>query len=171
MTVFEPTPDEWSRLDYRLLRDQPVTLYYSRSQLEDDLGWFNKQGYKAFRFVASGWSTLDDFHHEVATALQFPDYYGRNLDAFNDCLSDMDIGATGGTLLVFVGFEKFAALFPREAWAILDIIAHQSRRALLHGRRLVALVQTNDPHATFDPVGAMAVGWNPREWSMKDRGL
>jgi ribonuclease inhibitor len=33
-------------------------------------------------------SSLEDFHDEVTQALRFPSYYGRNKDAFWDCLSD-----------------------------------------------------------------------------------
>ena len=33
--------------------------------------------------------TKEDFHREVAQKLNFPDYYGRNLDAMRDCLTDI----------------------------------------------------------------------------------
>ncbi|MFD9005044.1 barstar family protein [Streptomyces sp. NPDC059582] len=29
-------------------------------------------------------------HRDVATAIDFPDYYGHNLDALNDCLRDVE---------------------------------------------------------------------------------
>lgn len=32
--------------------------------------------------------TADDFHEALAQALDFPDYYGKNLDALFDCLTD-----------------------------------------------------------------------------------
>ena len=35
--------------------------------------------------------------------------------------------------------------------------------ALLWGARLVALVQSDDPHLKLPVVGACSVGWNPRE--------
>lgn len=31
----------------------------------------------------------DDFHTFIAEALNFPEYYGRNLDALHDCLTDI----------------------------------------------------------------------------------
>ncbi len=33
---------------------------------------------------ASGWTTEQDLHRDIAAALDFPDYYGRNLDALNE---------------------------------------------------------------------------------------
>ncbi len=32
--------------------------------------------------------TADGFHDALAQALSFPDYYGKNLDALYDCLTD-----------------------------------------------------------------------------------
>ncbi len=29
-----------------------------------------------------------DFHNQIAKEMQFPNYYGKNLDAFWDCLTD-----------------------------------------------------------------------------------
>jgi RNAse (barnase) inhibitor barstar len=139
--------------------------------LDEDVRWFEEHGYESYRFEASAWLTLDKFHLEVKVALGFPDYYGCNLDAFDDCLGDLGIPVSGGTILVFVAFDKFASAFPAQAWAILDIIAHHSRLALVHGRRLLALVQSDDPSIELRPVGATVVGWNPREWLNRDRGL
>jgi len=33
---------------------------------------------------ASGWHAGADMHRDIAAALDFPDYYGNNLDALND---------------------------------------------------------------------------------------
>lgn len=36
-------------------------------------------------------NTVDDFHHQIAKVMDFPDYYGKNLDALWDCLTgDVD---------------------------------------------------------------------------------
>ena len=52
MASFERRSEEWNRLDYRLLRDHPVTLYYRRAVLEDDLRWLEGEGYEAYRLDA-----------------------------------------------------------------------------------------------------------------------
>jgi hypothetical protein len=42
---------------------------------------------------------------------------------------------------------------------------------MLYGRRLLILVQSDDPKIQFGLVGGEAPMWNRREWSLKDRGL
>ncbi len=34
--------------------------------------------------------TPEDVREELAEALQFPDYYGKNWDAFDECMCDLD---------------------------------------------------------------------------------
>jgi hypothetical protein len=55
--------------------------------------------------------------------------------------------------------------------ALLDIFATQSRAHLLFGRRLFAMVQSDDPRLSIGPVGAAPVTWNRREWLGQVRGV
>ncbi|MEU9102629.1 barstar family protein [Streptomyces sp. NPDC048361] len=63
------------------------------------------------------------FMDRVATALRFPDWFGRNWDALADCLGDPDWGpAVPGRLLVVTRWQEYAAGRPDE-WAIaLDVL-------------------------------------------------
>ena len=38
---------------------------------------------------AAAWDTPEKAHEALAGALAFPDYYGHNLDALHDCLTDL----------------------------------------------------------------------------------
>lgn len=102
--------------------------------------------------------------------------FGQNLDAVNDCLSDVASGDYGrhpdaaGLVVVLVAFDSFAALDRKTAQSLLDIFASQARRALLIGHRLICLVQSNDPGLRFDPVGATPVLWNDAESNDSQRG-
>ncbi|WP_240138049.1 barstar family protein [Streptomyces sp. MUM 178J] len=109
-------------------------------------------------------------HRAMAAALDFPDYCGRNLDALNDCLGDVacyggydDAPEGAGLVLVFTDYDRFATTCPRAAQVVLDIIADQARQAAVLHRRLICLVQSNDPQIRFEPVGAMPVLWNNDE--------
>jgi hypothetical protein len=155
---------------FQLLKNSPVNLFWSPDVLAGTLTWLTEHDYQLVRFDASGWAKQADFHRDVKAALDFPDYYGHNLNAFNDCLGDVagyqygaDRGATG-TVLVFTGYDAFAAREPRAAQIILDIFAHTAQRAMLIGHRMLCLAQSNDANIVFDQVGATPVMWNPAEW-------
>ncbi len=45
---------------------------------------------KRVQLSAARWLSADEAHEELAAALDFPEYYGRNLDALHDCLTDLD---------------------------------------------------------------------------------
>jgi len=167
----------WQDDDFRLIMNGPVTLYWRPEILTATTDRLAGHGYHLVSLDASGWATPAQFHHDVAAALDFPDYYGRNLDALNDCLGDVVDRAYGwpadaaGLALVFWHYDHLAASAPDLAQAVLDIIANQSRAALVFGRRLLCLVHSDDATIRFQPVGARPVNWNDAEWSDQKRGL
>lgn len=154
----------------RLMSNSFVRLFWRVELFEQALASLTEHGYDVARLDASAWTQASDLHRDIAAALDFPDYYGHNLDALNDCLRDVVAGDYGadasaaGFILAFTGYDKFAAHCPREANVVLDIIADQARRALLSGYRVCCLVQSDDPGIEFEPVGAMPVMWNDAEW-------
>ncbi len=150
-------------LDWQILQNSPIALYFRREAVQHDITWFRGQGYDVFHFDCSLWTSEQAFHENVATDLRFPDYYGQNLDAFNDCLGDLEIKDDGGVLIVLEQYDQFVRLNQKTAWSILDAIAQQSRIHALLGRRLVTFVQSDDAALELDPVGACAVMWNPKE--------
>ena len=43
------------------------------------------------------WET---FHNRFAEVFDFPDYYGRNMNAWIDCMTDLDVGRTDGIVIL-----------------------------------------------------------------------
>lgn len=160
MAAFDPEQDLHQDAAYRLLANTSVTLFFRLRVLDETVTWLTEHGYQVCRMVASNWADESDLHRDLAEALHFPDYYGRNLDALNDCMSDVVAGNYGwhpdatGLVLVLTGYDAFATRCPRVAQHALDIFATRSRSAALLGRRLMCLVQSDSPHIRFEPVGA-----------------
>jgi RNAse (barnase) inhibitor barstar len=171
MAAFTDNPDERRRLDWWLLEHSPVALYFRATVLETDMSWFTGQGYRVLSLRAGAYSSSTALLVALGELLSFPDYYGENLDAFYDCLSDVEVPEVGGLVLVLYDFGSFAAADRPAAQALLDICAHRSRHFLLMGRRFLVLVQSDDPRIEFDLVGATSVAWNPRERLNALRGL
>jgi hypothetical protein len=171
MATFKQDPTEWARLDWRLLQNSPVTLYFNSSILRNDISWFRAEGYRVLSLRSDEHASPEALLVALGEVLRFREFFGRSLDAFNDSLGDIEVPDVGGLLLVMENFGSFAAVFRRQAQAILDICADQSRRFLMTGRRFLVLVQSRDPSIIFEPVGASPVMWNPQEWLNSNRGL
>ncbi len=171
MSVFDSAGDLGGDVAYRLMADSFVRLFWRAALFEQTLAWLREHGYYVVRLDASAWTQESDMHRDIAAALEFPDYYGNNLNALNDCLGDAAFGGYGaegeeptGVVLAFAGYDTFASHCPREAHSVLDIIADLARRAMLIGNRMCCLVQSSDPDIQLEPVGATPVSWNDAEW-------
>ncbi len=171
MAGFSDTSDTYDRVDWDLLQRGPVNLYWRSEFLIDDSRWLEQHGYAVHTFDTSRWPTEIEMHLDISSALGFPEYYGRNLNALNDSLSDLAISDDGGLALVLTHFDTFADRNPTIADALLGIITDNSRRALLFGKRLVALLQSDSPSFRTGPLGATFGNWNRREWQPSTRKL
>ena len=164
-------------LDLRLVQDTYVTMFWKAAVLRDVTTWLAEASYTVVTVDASEWRDPDGMHRGLAAALSFPSYYGRNLNALDDCLVDVAAGDYGlrldatGLVLVLLRFDVFATNERDHAQALLDIFARQARSAMLVGHRMMCLVQSDDPELSFDRVGSTAVGWNEAEWLDANRGL
>ena len=169
MAAFDPVAALAHPLDYRLAVRGPVTLFHDRGVLDEAVTWLRGHGYRVARADAGRWTSAGDMHDGLASALDFPAYYGRNLDALEDCLRDVAAGDYGwepgdtGLALVLGGFDRYAEREPRVAHALLDIFTTRSRAATLVGHRLLCLAQTDDPGLALPEVGATPVRWNDAE--------
>jgi hypothetical protein len=170
MSVFDPDTDLTQDMAFRLMHNSLVRLFWRPTLLHQALVWLCDHGYHIVELDADAWNTEQDMHHAFASALNFPDYYGNNLNALNDCLRDVETYDYGtsrdatGLVLVLGGYDTFTSHCPRAAQIVLDIIADRARTAMLTGHRICCLVQSNDPNIRLEPVAAMPVLWNDAEW-------
>lgn len=51
--------------------------------------------------------TIQSFLVEIGRAFSFPDYYGKNLDALNDCITDLDWIPKENYTLIINNSESF----------------------------------------------------------------
>jgi RNAse (barnase) inhibitor barstar len=155
----------------QLLLNGSVKLFWRNEKLDKFVNDISSEGFEIYTLDCSEWSSLN-YHNDLASVLNFPDYYGKNLDAFNDCLSDMTTEGIG-IVLVFKNYDKFAIKDNYAARAILDIIQTNAWRFLLEEEnlKLLAFVQSNDATIDFPDLGGMSAEWNNEEWLNKDSDL
>jgi RNAse (barnase) inhibitor barstar len=89
-------------------------------------------------------STMD----AIAAGLSFPDWFGRNLDALYDCLTDLSWLPIGEHVLIWVGSEQLKQADPKAYLAIRSVLS-DAQRALAPGggrtdsRRLTVVLLDN----------------------------
>ena len=104
-----------------------------------------ERGYSCAQADLTGCHDRDAFLGRVAEALEFPDWFGRNWDAFFDCLTDLSWLPSGGHVLVLLN----AADMRRHAPEALDTAVSIARDAAAiwanRGSILRVLVDTPRP--------------------------
>jgi hypothetical protein len=175
VTAFDLDAEENEAVDYRLMAEGFVTKFWDSNLLGEKLQWLIHHGYHVVEVDTGPCETTVSMLDALAEALHFPGYFGRNLDALNDCLRHVAAGCHGapsstGLVLVLHHYETFVARDPRAAGIVLDIIADRSRGALLFGHRMMCLVQTDDPGLDLPPVGTTDISWSEEEdWHLSAR--
>jgi len=172
MSCFNNPPKDWERLDWQILRDGGIHLYWRREYLVEDTLWLAEHDYDLYEFACETWLSRATMFSDFGRVLHLPDWWGHNFDAFDDCIADLPLSESRGAVIILVNFDSYAACSGStllhsgrtEAEVILDIIAHASHFHLLNGNRLITLVQTNDPNFRVGTLGGRNPQWNRREW-------
>lgn len=86
-------------------------------QLERELGI---SGWRIGRLTES--TSREAFFREIARVLDFPDWFGRNLDALWDCLTDL----TEPTALIWSDWQPFAVHHRKDWSAVLGLLEERS---------------------------------------------
>jgi len=158
------TDSRMENLDWLILRSGSIRAYRKKEYLELDISWFVDRGFSVIRFDCSKWTSKAMMHEDLATELNFPDYYGKNLDALTDCLVELEINDPG---LVLV-FSRFDTLGEETRDTLTDIFDHASRAQLSLGKKMIGLLQVDDPKTTFSPI-QYSIIWNSKEWLDSNR--
>ena len=156
--------------DIEILKDGPICKYYKNSILDEDMHWFIDNGFDVYDITVRNWDK-NNFHKHLKKELNFPDYYGENLAAFNDCLGDMYNDRYKGVVIIFRRYDEFLNNERSSAEAILDIIATESRNWLLKGKKLIGLIQSNEPNLVLPKLGGISPNWNLAEWMNDSRNF
>jgi RNAse (barnase) inhibitor barstar len=105
-------------------------------------------GYQLFRVNGIRIKSKGDLLNDLAQVMDFPDYFGYNWDALEECLRDFEwLPSTKGYILLFTNPEDFIKKAPSDCKTFLEIIFEVSRYwAFKHIRFLLIL----EPDELFD---------------------
>lgn len=125
--------ENWTALESALLTAAPPYLHLvetARAELERWACIFERpeqnKPIQLSRFLIRGWQcrTTTQLFNEFAASLQFPSHFGRNWDAFEDCLTDLDWwhGQQSGYVLYMLHADELLVEEPEPLPIFLDIL-------------------------------------------------
>lgn len=165
MAVFTKEDRDNERLDWELMIESSIKIYYSEAYLNKDLQWLRVHGYHIVDRDFAVLRTYPAVLQSMGQEFGFPGYFsGSNLDVFYDFVREhLHVPYEGGLVIVMRHYDLLVASKPRQALAILDILDCYSRDCMRYGHRLITLIQSDDPNLRFDEVGAQDIMWSLSE--------
>lgn len=163
------TAGDFDRADWELLRHGAITLFWREERFEASKAELGALGYRLLEIACV---TPSQFRRAVSEALGWGDgAWDGNLNALNDGFAAFPFGDCPDVAICLRDFHVIAGEEPAFAHGVLDIIEDWSRNHLLTGRRLLALVQTNDVNFRCEGLGGRSASWNAAEWLNAAREL
>ena len=111
------------RWDKRLQEVSWECIHFpERDPISKDVGQaLSKQGVRVFEADMGFLSSHLEIFDRVAEAMDFPDYFGRNLDALEECLKDLSwVSSFRGVVLVLHANDAPWQRFPRQVGCFLE---------------------------------------------------
>ena len=161
------------RADWPLLQNGAINVYLKPSLFEQAISDLHALEYRIIRLA---FESQRQFEAELSLALKWQEQFGYspwngNLDALNDGFRDEPLSSSDNTALCIENFQAYVREDEQAATGLLDIVESTSRDYLLFGKRLIALIQTNDPRFVRTGLGQRSTNWNPSEWFDSARGI
>ncbi|MBS1190711.1 MAG: hypothetical protein H6R10_2503 [Rhodocyclaceae bacterium] len=97
---------------------------------------------KLSRVVISHSTDSEGVLRQLGLALAFPDWYGANLDALHDCLTDPDWQPASGQILLIEGLQDLRSADPEGFSALVEVFQSAAEIDRDAGRPLWVLLDT-----------------------------
>jgi hypothetical protein len=153
-------------MDWPLVQDGAVTLFAQTAALDATCAELSGIGYKVARVRCR--EGLDATLADLGSVLRWTEQFGgrrpsakpEGFPALRDGFQSFPFEEGRRTALAFDGFDKLVSEDARFAISLLDIVETTSRRHLLAGCVLIALVQTDDADFQCPPIGCRVPAWS-----------
>ncbi len=160
------TPEDRVAVDWWLMRNSAVTLFYKRTNFDFSVAWLGIANYRVHHIDCAEHGT---FLQQFSDALQFQQQFGRNwnggLPSLNFAFRQLDFSDATGIVFAFTQFDALLDRDTRTAHAVLDAAEWNSRCHLLFGHRLITLAHCNNCVTGIPKLGGAKWFWNNIDWA------
>lgn len=122
-----------------LTDDRLAGLYHLPANRHPDLG---ATGHPLFTVDVARCRDLGETLREFGQALHLPDWYGANLDALHDCLSDPEWQAERPAILLVRGLEILRHSDPEALSSLIEVLRSAAELRAAQGHPLWILLGT-----------------------------
>lgn len=98
-------------------------------------------GFAYFHIEGQRLMKKEQFLNHAALAMHFPDYFGDNWDAFEDCLTDLSWVDNGGYLIVYDHTDVFAEHSPQHFDTVVEILKESAAFWQTQGKPMLVLLR------------------------------
>jgi RNAse (barnase) inhibitor barstar len=81
-----------------------------------------RAGFAFFHVEGRNIARKEQLLHHVATVLRFPEHFGDNWDALEECLTDLEWVEAGGYVLYYDHIDAFLAAQPEQFETLVEIL-------------------------------------------------
>ncbi len=131
-----------------ILKTKDSCYFYRISpetKIEQLLQYFESNFWQFFYIKGEGIIDKATFLDIWSKTLNFPDYFGNNWDAFDDCLLDLEWCELTPRIIIYNQPEKFAHQDPKEWETVIDVLLAALGYWTKTVTPLYIIFQTEDP--------------------------
>ena len=131
------------------LQDASRSATYKAPRMDELLDATSGAGFDLVRIDLARVSDKEELLGRFASALAFPQWFGGNWDALEDCLTDLSWRPADRRVLLIEGFQDLRARRPDDFGVLLDVIVSSAQYWNERGRIFFAVF--------IDPEGTLAL--------------
>lgn len=103
------------------------------------------KGLAYFHLEGKSIEKKEQFLNHAATVMHFPDYFGNNWDAFEECITDFEWLDAAGYVIHFDHTDNFAAHHESQLETVVELFQDAVDYWKAEGKSMLVLLSGNDP--------------------------
>jgi RNAse (barnase) inhibitor barstar len=156
MIQFNDDKQSWGRLDFQIISRGFYKLYSNATQLNDDISWLKLENYSIIEFDCAAWIDKETMYNSLHEKFDFPVYFGRNWDALQESLDEIEIVENGCVVV----FQNLDLAHYKLRQNLVEIFLTSAQRHLIFRKYLLVLITVSNRNFSLKPMSKTIFYWH-----------